>query len=89
MISEEAKTYITDKIGKLIDDTKQMSMVFCATSNSGCTEPEKWKDVSGRLDALRGQIDSLKKICNRFELISSNILAIERMATAEKEEDND
>lgn len=86
IISENAKTFITGKLDKLMESTKQMSIAFVLGIDY-CT-PKKVDDVKERLDDLREQLCSIGKILNRLEQIAANVSAIEEMAAKNKEADN-
>lgn len=86
MISEDAKTFITDKLDKLMESTKQMSIAFVLGVDY-CT-PKKVDDVKERLDDLREQLWSIGEILNRLEQIAYNVSAIEDMAANNKEANN-
>ena len=87
IISEDAKTFITDKLDKLMESTKQMSIAFVLGVDY-CT-PEKTDDAKEKLDDLRDQLCSIGKILGRLEQIAANVSAIEEMAAKNKEADND
>lgn len=87
IISENAKTFITGKLDKLMESTKQMSIAFVLGVDY-CT-PKKVDDVKERLEDLREQLYSIGKILNRLEQIAYNVSAIEDMAANNKEADND
>lgn len=87
IISEDAKTFITGKLDKLMESTKQTSIAFVLGVDY-CT-PKKVDDVKERLEDLREQLYSIGKILNRLEQIAYNVSAIEDMAANNKEADND
>lgn len=87
IISEDAKTFITDKLDKLMESTKQMSIAFVIGVDY-CT-PKKVDDAKERLDDLRDQLCSIGKILNRLEQIAYNVSAIEDMVVNNKEVGND
>ena len=86
IISEDAKTFITDKLDKFMESTKQMSIAFVLGVDY-CT-PEKTDDAKKKLDDLRDQLCSIGEILNRLEQIAANVSAIEEMAAKNKEADN-
>ena len=87
IISEDAKTFITDKLDKLIDDTKRMSIAFMIGIEY-CTT-ENWKNVVGTLYDIRNQLGLITDIACRFDQISSTLSVIEGLVTTEKETNNE